>query len=312
MKYSEFLQLSEVLENNNTSVVKEFGLKEYIYPVNEAETDLDTEKTTVAGRAVSKWRRVKNQLNKQAKKIQAGLTEKIINKNLPTILETERKTTEALKDAQKNGAEAIKNIMRRRISETKDLQTKQLRVIYDTLGKYVEQNGEPLYKKIETSKVKDKNKLTLKNYWLLLLSQIKLNGYAAINRAIKEDAQKTLGDNEKILNFYNKYNVVGAENNKQYQEAKVVVDEKTKVVKDSEAAMKTEKTDNLQVGAKLNLKDEKTGKLYPVEIEKLEDNKVTYKTEDGKSWSVSEERFKQLLSEKTTKEKSEAEREVNL
>ena len=85
MKYSEFLQLSELFESKGTTVYKELGLVETtLNEKNEeattetptgAEPAIDVEKTNVAQR-VTRWGRIKNTLNKQGKKIQDQINKK--------------------------------------------------------------------------------------------------------------------------------------------------------------------------------------------------------------------------------------------
>jgi hypothetical protein len=186
MKYSEFLQLEEVLNESNQL---------FEAPTTEVG-QLDTKK----GNWFTRWGLMKNKLNKNAKKIQDNVINKIVQKYLPTILETEIKTAQQIAELfqqQKQPKEVMK-VMRNNLQTVKQVQLQQIDTIHKSINNFVDSSAAKLNTKIDNSKMNEKNKLNIKNYWLLLTTQIKMNAFQHMSDKINEAVGKIVGNNMKF------------------------------------------------------------------------------------------------------------------
>ena len=189
MKYSEFRQLDEIL---STTDINEFE-----------DVLLEADKTTDAGQLdtkrgnwFSRWGLMKNKLNKAAKRIQDQIIQKIVEKYLPTILETERNAAIQLGELIKQNKQPkqIMELMTQNMNTVAALQKQQIKTIYAHIDKMVQNSSVKFDAKIEKSKMNDKNKLNIKNYWLMLTTQIKMNAFQHISQAIQNEVVAVVGD----------------------------------------------------------------------------------------------------------------------
>ena len=206
MKYSEYIQLNELLEAKGTTISKELGLKE----LNEAGEDTAVEDKpatvdTEHGHWFSKWGRLKSTLNKQGKKMQNQINKKVLAKYFPPLLKSEVDAINQINNLiAKNAPEReIRDVVEKYMDKTADLQEKQMNIIDNVIDKFLNNAGARLDAKIEASTMKEKNKIDLKNYWLLLKTQIRMNALAYMQKILTDKSKEALGGNaeaEKILN----------------------------------------------------------------------------------------------------------------
>lgn len=334
MKYSEFLQLNEILQEKGTSLSKELGLN----PINEADdantpygkeekkatapSDLETEK----GGFFTKWGRIKSSLNKNAEKIQ-GNAVKQVEKYLPNVLKVERSITETLAEAikQNKKGKELEKILAEKIKTTSKLQEKQLGAIYNLVDKLLNNADSTFDKKIggaEKSKTvtalldataaffkggTDDAVLKLKNYWQVLHTQIQMNVYNYISTTIEKDAKEVLGENNEALKIY-LANSPGAKSvDAKEAEVEKIANEKKEEVKNAEATA-TKGAAEVKEGEKYALKDQKDPThTYNVEITKIAGDEITYKTDDGKQWKLSKDGFQKRSPQKIEIEKQNVE-----
>lgn len=192
MKYNDFLELREILESENF---------EFLF-----EDEKDQELNTQMGNWFTRWGRMKNKLNRSARKIQDQVINKVIQKYLPTILENERKTALQVLDLiqQKNQPKQIVTILNKNLGSIASIQRQQLKIINDAIDKFVDSSSHKMNDKIEASKMNDKNKLNIKNYWLLLTTQIKMNALQHMSTAIHNEVKNVSGNNyNKVIQYIN-------------------------------------------------------------------------------------------------------------
>jgi len=222
MKYVEFLKLSEILESQGTTILKEFKLNEAPDTTTSSEptksikqkVEQSDESTidTITGKLIKqkgniflRWGRIKMKLNKQAEKVQAGVLEKIVKKYLPAVLEGERTIAQQIVNAKKTGEntdQEILELINKNLINAKDKRQKQLQIIDTATNQYIKNAENAMNNKIDDSKMTDKNKLNLKNYWLLLLTQIRMNVYAKMAQLISEDVKKIFGEDAASVKIY--------------------------------------------------------------------------------------------------------------
>jgi len=197
MKYTEFLQLSDILEKQGKSIsdLKSSDNKIFeadptepaepsqpLSPTDSANTSmepgtkkLDTEKTTVGGRLFSTWRRIKNKLNKVAQNTQKQLSEKVINKYLPNLLAGEKEIITKIQANPPATPQELDELVKNNFTAIKDQQKKQMDLINSAINKFLSNITQQMNTKIDASKSNDNNKIKLKNYWVLLTTQIAMN-----------------------------------------------------------------------------------------------------------------------------------------
>jgi len=294
MKYSQFLQLSELLEAKGTTIYNEFSLNEAepiaaTTPTTNEPATTDVEKTNLAQR-LTRWGKLKNTLNKNGKKIQNQINVKVLQKYLPQILETELQTVKQVIELSKQDKkpEEIVKLVRNNIKKTTRIQTKQLDIIDTVIDKFLSNAGTELEKKIDASKMKDKNKLDLKNYWLLLKTQIRMNAYTYMQKTIDNKSKEAIGDNKIVLEIMNKIKQDTSTDETTFwgKIFKKRKDTKTQSDKQLEVVKKIEKEES-NAGAKTTTSPETTnkpeiGKEYEYnEKDKKYIFKIVSKNDDG-------------------------------
>ena len=195
MNFSEYLQLDEALRASGTSLKKELGLNEAegdVIPTTSTSTTKTPEPASTtptpvsqstdklnqsSGNVLTRSGRLKNKLNGVAKKIQQQLSDQVLKKYLPKILETEKAQLAKILE----GTKGVTDIAKKK--ELIDTQTKGIRTALDqqytmidnAVNKFLSNSTATVTKKITSSAVNDKNKLLLTNYWTLLSTQLAMN-----------------------------------------------------------------------------------------------------------------------------------------
>lgn len=301
MKYSEFLQLYEILEN------------ELSYIINE-DTNLDIEET---GNIFTVWGRLKRSINKVAKQVQEQIQSKVINKYLPNILNTEREIANTIAESikQKQSKKDILKNIEKKYKTTRQNQEKQLQLIYNAIDKFIDNSSSTINKKIDSAKGgllpskieslfqggNEGMKLKLKNYWTLLEAQLKLNSYNYITSALHNDIKKILS-NEESLNIYDLVSPAITATKKQTETINQEVNDKKNEIKKSEEEIKNSdsKKSNPTIG-KTYKYTKKNEEEDTVEVTTVADDnsEVTVKSKkDGTSYKINKERFDKLIEEK--------------
>jgi hypothetical protein len=233
MKYTEFLKLNEIAAAKGTTV-KKYMLNEAEPPDTGQNTDQNTgELKTEKGNIFTRWGIMKKKLNAQGKKVQTGVIEKVIKQYLPAVLEGERAIAQQIVNAKKDGGrtdEEILQLVNKNLEGAKVKRQKQLDLIDNTTDQYIKNAQGMMNKKIDASKMNDKNKLNMKNYWLLLLTQIRMNAYAQMSKLISEDVKKIFGEDEESLKIYEQIqNDLNILQQKQTDLQKTVEEQKQKI-----------------------------------------------------------------------------------
>ncbi len=309
MKYSEFLQLSEILESQGTTVSKEFKL-------NEANEDPGEQIETEKGGLFTKWGRIKTTLNKNAKKLQDQIIKQVIEKYLPNILKVERNVTETLQQAiqQNKKGEELKKILMDKVNVTSKIQRRQLEAVYNYVDKTLNNADVTFDKKINTAESsktitqildvttaffkggKDTAVLKLKNYWQLLHTQIQMNAYNYITRAIENDAKKILGNNDQVINAYYKVSTTKKINQ---QRVKTINDRFAEYRKAQEESEKQAHQPTPEIGKKYKYND------YEGILNKDEDGEYVLQVAPGQKIVIPKDRiYKLSLIEPTQTQKT--------
>lgn len=299
MKYTEFLQLKQTLESQGTSLHKELGIEK----INEAgETTKDTNQLDVEkGHIFTRWGRMKTTLNKQGKKLQDQISKKIISKYLPMMVKNEIELASSIKSSleKDNSGNELKSVLKNKRNQVNAIQEKQLNIMNKAIEGFLSNSGSQLDKKIQSSKLSDKNKLDLKNYWLLLKSQIHMNALNSMRTIISQKVKEAIGDNNNAENFY-KESDKSSILNSNIQAKKSEVDKNTQTVKSAESEMKGEKQAevNPKVGDKFTYTNSK-GVAYNLEITADNgDGTFKAKTPDNRITTLDAEKVKKLIPEK--------------
>jgi hypothetical protein len=263
MKYSEFLQLSDLLEMQGTSISEEFNITPVLSPLFEAEEPtVDTESSNW----ITRSGRMKNKLNNNAKKIQDNVMQKIVSKYLPNILKDELTNIKQMNNLiEKNTPEDnIKAYVSRNLKKNSQLQAKQFDEIEKAINNYLEGFTTTMERKIDNSKIKPNNKLELKTYWGLLKTQIVMNSLSYIQKTINEKTLEALKANKKASNIYKASktesgtDILGQRIKTKKQEVEEKKSEVTKASQESAAEEKTDtnaKTDTTDTNAKTDTTD---------------------------------------------------------
>jgi len=242
MKYTEFLELKDILELAGTSIAKELNLNEATLVANQSTniSQPDTVDTKGAGLGFfSRWGQMKTTLNRQGKNLQNKINKQIIGKYLPNMVESELTLANDIKDALASSKQPdeIKTVVKSKREQVAAIQKQQLQILSKTIEGFLNNSGARLDKKIEASKMKDKNKLDLKNYWLLLKSQIHMNALRYMQKIITSKVKEVLGDNAAAIKLYQE-TTPGSTLDTQIQTKKTDIDKNAQVIKTAEAEMK--------------------------------------------------------------------------
>jgi hypothetical protein len=305
------------MEAKGTTLSKELGLQK----LNEAPDDTTAadpitkkeKKATVvedqpdkveteSGHWFSKWGRLKNTLNKQGKKMQEQLNKKIIAKYLPKMVQSELQIAQEITNAleQKKQPDEIKQIVANKRAQIGVIQKDQVGILSKAIDGMLTNTGKRLDAKIEASKLSDKNKLDLKNYWLLLKSQIHMNALFFMQQTISAKVKEALNGNEqaeKLLDETDDSSFL----NVTAEQQKKDVNKRAAEIKKREEEIKTEKPegaaeDKYAPGKKFTYKNTE-GKDEEVTVKKIKEDGslLITKTSDGKDYTFKKENFDKLV-----------------
>ena len=178
MKYSQFLQFDELLENNHSDL--NTWKKSNVVLVKEAEGDeekkdsdnLDTKK----GNILTKKGRQRSSLNKQAKKLQDQINKNVADKFLKPIkdlkVQTYKKMAEIGKGKQPKDIVAS---LRMDLQNIQKIQNKQMAEIERYAQNTIDINTKKINSIIEKKGLKETTVADLQTYWGLLTTQIMMN-----------------------------------------------------------------------------------------------------------------------------------------
>jgi hypothetical protein len=262
MKYTEFLQLSDILEKKGKSIsdlkssdnkifeadpIEPTEPSQPLLPTDSANTSLepgtkklDTEKTSLSGRLFSKWRRTKNKLNKVAQNTQKQLSIKVINKYLPNLLAGEKEIIEKIKTNPPANPKELKKLVIDNYAAIKDQQKKQMDLINATINKFLGNITQQMNTKIDSSKSNDNNKVKLKNYWVLLTTQIAMNASKQIIGERNKLIDSIYKDKNAAKEVKNQINAEIIANQTQLQKQ---LEDLTNKIKEMESQMQQNTTD---------------------------------------------------------------------
>jgi len=251
MKYSEFLQLNEILEIQGTTLFKELGLNEDILNEKGEKPTVDVETPTIS--LITRWGRLKRKLNKQAQKVQKQINKNILTKYLPKLLDEQNNTLGQLDElSQKtDNYKELYNSARSTLLDIRKVQNEQFDDIRNVISKLLRNTTYIMDNKIEKINLSDKNKLNLKNYWLLLTAQIKMNSLSYIQETLINKAKETLGNNilaKKAFNtaIRNKETVYSDINNNYNEYKKDAENRKDQIRAEQEEMKREEKAEDLR------------------------------------------------------------------
>jgi hypothetical protein len=303
MKYSEFLQLSEILDKKglNISDIKSSD-KDITIKLFEADDvqptqtkDIETEKVGKA--VVTRWGRMKLKLNKVGKDTQKQLQEKVLNKYFPQILNSEKQLAEKVKANKEQDVRKLQKLVVSNHKAIQAQQEKQMQIINKSMEEFLGNISQKMNNKIDASKVSDKNKLRLKNYWLLLTTQISMNASIYMNNQREKIIDEIFAGNKKASEEVKKITNAGGRKAKQDKTTKVEK-LKTQTLADTKAAEAEEKgntetqpteqkpaapaTKEYEVGKKYEF-TQTNGKPGFLTIVKQDGDQFTLKTDAGKA-----------------------------
>jgi len=171
MKYSEFIQLYELLEGPEKSAPTT-ATKD---SVTDTESSEPKELETKRGEIFTRYGRLKMRLNKVGKATQKQLMDNVLNKYFPQILNVEKEILEKIRASKETDKSKLRQLVNTNYSAIKKQQDNQVNLIETAINKFLENVTQKMNNKIDKSKAWTSNKLILKNYWNLLVTQIAMN-----------------------------------------------------------------------------------------------------------------------------------------
>jgi hypothetical protein len=241
MKYSQFAELTSLLEKHNISL-DEWKKNPRLSLLKEAEgeegsdgeekKELDTEK----GNILTRRGRQRNALNKEAKKLQEQIIKDIENKFLKPIFDLKAQVYKKMAEIGKGKQpKEIIAALKQDLGNLQKTQSKQMSIIEQSVQKAIDTMTQKIDSTIDKGKLSDTSKANMKTYWSLLTTQIMMNLLQKI--AVKDDALigETIKDEEilKAAKAINK--AVDKEFLAKKAQAKQKVDAGKKSVKEADA-----------------------------------------------------------------------------
>lgn len=174
MRYEEYIQLKNIVQNNQYSTINEDANSSDSDDIN---TDL---KTFNSG--VNTWYNPfnfnpnaaikKKIIDSKAKKLQNNLVKKFIKPIIENYFKNSKTLyTEISKYQNSNQTPEVKDAIDKMIN----INNKVLQEIEATTKKAIDTNTQNVNSEINNYNIKDSNKNLLKTYWILLSSQVQLN-----------------------------------------------------------------------------------------------------------------------------------------
>lgn len=249
MNYQQFIELDNLLKENNLSVSE---WKNGNVLLEAVENELETEK----GYVITKRGRTKRKLNKKAKKLNKRITN-LLDKHVDAIFREKTKLfNRAAALSKKEQPKEILDVLNKDVEKVKNYQNKKLDVIKRTAEQMIERETKSIEEYIENRNLREKTKNSLMSYWdalsaqieLQLLNRISKKEGAMIDKVLRDPKMKALA--KKINNNINK--------------------RQQEIVKDLENELKTKKKSFMVSDKAAEKEDEE--EIDPKELRKLEDN----------------------------------------
>lgn len=200
MKYSQFLQFSELLESNKVSLKEwkdnpDMKLQEK-KEKSEEDSREDTGKLdTKAGNIITKRGRARRALNKKAKKLQAEINKNIVEKYTKGLFERKveiyKKMAQMLREKQPK--EVLKSLQKE-LKDFENLQKKQLDLIFKKTDSALKNHKKPIENSLSEKGLKETTVAGLLTYWDLLTGQIEMNLFNAISKKESELIDSVIDD----------------------------------------------------------------------------------------------------------------------
>lgn len=196
MKYSQFLQFSELLESNNVSLKEWKDNPDMKLEEKKEKSEEDTGKLdTKAGNIITKRGRARRMLNKHAKKVQNDLNKKLIEKYTKELFERKasiyKKMAQMLREKQPK--EVVK-ALQKELNEFESLQKKQLDLLFKKAQGALQKYKKPIEGALEKKGLKETTLANLLNYWDLLTGQVEMNLFNAISKKESELIDSVIDD----------------------------------------------------------------------------------------------------------------------
>lgn len=200
MKYSQFLDFSNLLESNKTDL-DSWKKTQDIQLIREAADDyqpaeaekekkdpdtLDTTKSIKGTGWITKKGRMRKSLNRQAKKLMDGINQNVANKFLKPIKDLKVQVYKKMAEVGKGKQpKEIVGALKADLQNIQKIQTKQMEQITKYAQNSIDINTKKINAAIEKKGLKDTNSAELQTYWGLLGAQIMINLFQKI--ALQDD-----------------------------------------------------------------------------------------------------------------------------
>jgi hypothetical protein len=253
MKYSQFLDLGNLLESNKTDLdswkkTKDIRLVQEADEPKDLDT-LDTQKSIKGTGWITKKGRMRKSLNKQAKKLMDGINQNVANKFLKPIKDLKVQVYKKMAEVGKGKQpKEIVGALKVDLQNIQKVQTKQMEQITKYAQNAIDVNTKKINGAIEKKELKDTNTAELQTYWGLLTTQIMMNLLQKIN--VEDD--NTIGEvikDEGILKAAKQINAaLNKPQKKKEDELKAQIEKlKGEIKAKDEAEAKTEETPTEEV-----------------------------------------------------------------
>lgn len=195
MKYTQFLELHELLESNKTDLNKWkesdiILIKEADETSKEGESSGELKTDSKATDWLTKKGRMRKSLEKQAKKLQDGINQTVADKFLKPITDLKVKTYQKMAEVGKGKQpKEIVAALKMDLQQIQNIQNKQMNQIDKYAQTVVEKNTKKIESVIAKKGLKETATADLESYWALLTSQILNNLWQKIG----EEGDKIIG-----------------------------------------------------------------------------------------------------------------------
>lgn len=202
MKFTEYYALKEHLEKNGSSINEFMDINEKGEKVDD-ENKLDTGGDSLKRVTSPKFAMARRKITNNAKKFKKSAEEKLINKILPSQLNSLKEIVNIGASHAKSGKspKEILDAMQDSIAEMKKSQMasmKKLENAIEKMGSYYEKRVNQI---IESSDLKDKSKLKLEIYWTLVSTQVHHILYKQIQKKRREYIDELISNKDLATMF---------------------------------------------------------------------------------------------------------------
>ena len=295
MKYQEFIKLRQILESQNSSVDEFIGRRLFEAEPNE----LNTEKPRTVSLA-TRWGRMKKKLNKTGKTLQSQVISKIVERYYQPVLDNKAEIlNQVVKlSEQKKKPQEIVQALQNNAKISSQLQLKQLEIINNVAEKFISNTKQRVDGIIAKSKMKDRNKLKIENYWELLVAQIRLNFYQHIIDLEKDFVAKNLSNNKELITVANallkqkNLQVKVEERRKAAETKKAEVEKVDKEMESGES--KDDGGEKIEIGDVRHYKSKEGNDLEITINKKNEDGSYQVTSKGGTTFIINKDKAKEI------------------